>query len=199
MSIRQTSEGPAIGASGQAHDGRVPISWLSASLCILAVNGFVVLYLWVMGRPFVAPHEPFQLFSASLSQGDNSLHLSDPYSLSHAIFGMGLFLFIDWMKPHWFFGRKLLVAILGSAFWEVVENTPFVVDLFNDPAQGDVYRGDSIVNSLSDTLFVALGFVFASRVRWPVVVAVAVVLEIVVSLWIHDGLILGTLKVLGLQ
>ena len=169
----------------------------STIACLLLTNGLVVLYLWAIGRPFVAPDAPLLLFSADL-QGANSLHLSDPYSLLHAIFGMSLFLFLDWMRPGWPLREKLIVAVLGSTVWEIMENTPFVVSVFNDTANPAAYQGDSVVNSLSDTFFAVLGFLFASRVPVALTIITALALELIVTVWIEDGLILGTLKVLGL-
>lgn len=171
----------------------------STIACLMLTNGVVVLYLWAIGRPFVAPNQPLELFSTDLTARANSLHLADPYSFLHAIFGMGLFLFLDWIKPHWPLREKLIVAILGSAVWEIVENTPFVVALFNDTSDPAAYNGDSVVNSVSDTLFAAAGFLFASRVPFWTSVLVALALELLVSFWIADGLILGTLKLFGLS
>ncbi|MEN3794349.1 DUF2585 family protein [Fulvimarina sp. MAC3] len=179
----------------------VSAAWPIASTlaCLLLTNGLVVLYLWAIGRPFVAPDEPLKLFSTDLSVRANSLHLADPYSLLHAIFGIGLFLFLDRIKPHWPMREKLIVAILGSAVWEIVENTPFVVALFNDTSSPAAYKGDSIVNSVSDALFAAAGFLFARYTPLWVSLAVALALELLVSVWISDGLILGTLKLFGLS
>lgn len=57
-----------------------------------------------------------------------------------------------------------------------------------------VYRGDSIVNALGDTGFVALGFLAAHTLpRWSVV-AGGLLAEVSVVLAIHDGFVLGTAR-----
>ncbi|WP_187289046.1 DUF2585 family protein [Fulvimarina pelagi] len=163
----------------------------------MLTNGLVVLYLWAIGRPFIAPTEPLKLFSDNLAAA-NSLYLSDPYSLLHVIFGIGLFLYLDWMKPFWPTREKLIVAVLGSAIWEVVENTPYVVGLFNDTSDTAAYNGDSVANSIGDTISAVIGFLFANRTGRRVSLFVAFALESIVTVWIGDGIVIGTLRLLGL-
>ncbi|MDY8107994.1 DUF2585 family protein [Fulvimarina sp. 2208YS6-2-32] len=173
---------------------RVP----AAIACILLLNAALASYLALTGRPLLTPDHPFQLWSTALGAGDNSLHLTDPYSLSHALFGIGLFFLVDGLKPGWPLAPKLVVAVAGSTVWELVENTPFVIDLFNDASKEGAYQGDSIANALGDTAFVMLGFLFAARVPVVVALAAGLGLEIAVGVLIDDGLLIGTLKLLGL-
>ncbi|NDV86279.1 DUF2585 family protein [Aurantimonas aggregata] len=173
----------------------------SLALCLLiclAANGLVVGTLWLFGRPFVPPHEPLRLWSTSFELVSNSQHLADPYSLMHLLFGAGLFVFVDWLKPFWPARSKLVVVVLGSAAWEIVENTPPVIALFNETSQPGAYAGDSIVNSLSDTAFVVIGFFLARLLGWRLTLLAAAVIEIVLLWSINDGLLLGTLRVLRL-
>lgn len=171
---------------------------LSTLLCILLVNGFVVLWLCLLGRPFVPAEEALRLWSTSFIASDNSQHLSDPFTALHVVFGMGLFLLIDRLKPHWPFNEKLIVAVAGSGVWEAVENVPAIIALFNDAGDPRAYPGDSIVNSLSDMAFVVLGCLFARALPLWVVLALALMIEIAMAVGIGDGLILGTLKLVGL-
>jgi hypothetical protein len=57
------------------------------------------------------------------------------------------------------------------------------------------YYGDSIVNSLSDTVFMIAGFVLAGALPIRATVALAIALELFVGWSIHDNL---TLKVIML-
>ena len=167
-------------------------------LICLAANSLAAATLWLFGRPLVPPHEPLRLWSTSFELLSNSQHLADPYSFMHLLFGAGLYLFVDALKPFWPARSKLVVVVLGSVAWEIVENTPPVIALFNETSQPGAYAGDSIVNSLSDTGFVVLGFFLARLLGWRVMLLAAVVLEIVLVWSIDDGLLLGTLRVLGL-
>ncbi|KQT46365.1 hypothetical protein ASG43_12160 [Aureimonas sp. Leaf454] len=174
----------------------------SFGLCLLVLalaNGLAAASLWLFGRPLLPPLESLQAWSAGFEAESNSQHLSDPYSFMHAVFGAGLFLFLDGLKPIWPTRSQLVVAVLGSIVWEIVENTPPVIRLFNQSGQPGVYAGDSIVNSLSDTGFVVAGFLLARRVGWRVTLVLAILTEIALSVSIDDGLLLGTSKVLGLM
>lgn len=184
-----------------ALNGLGGLSKPSPGLCLLLIllaNSLAVVSLWGFGRPVLPSSPPLQLWSTGFDATSNSQHLSDPYSFMHAIFGAGLFLFVDWLKPIWPARSKLIVAVLGSVAWEIVENTPRVIRLFNESGQPGAYAGDSIVNSLSDTGFVIAGFLIARWLGWRATLFLAVFTEIVLSVSIGDGLLLGTLKVLGL-
>lgn len=171
---------------------------LSAALTlaggILLVNGAVVLWLMLLGRSFLPQGVPMDWWNPSVLSAHNSQHLTDPYSALHAISGAALFFVACAVRPAWPLHRRLLLAIACSGLWEAVENTPWVIALFNDPEGAAIYSGDSIVNALSDTGFVALGFLAAhSLPRW-IIVAGGVGAEICVALMIHDGFVLGTAR-----
>ncbi|RZI57838.1 MAG: DUF2585 family protein, partial [Zymomonas sp.] len=170
----------------------------ACALLMLLVNGAAAGLLWLFGRSFLPRLEPLRLWSAGFEEGANSQHLSDPYSFMHGVFGAGLYLFIDRLKPGWSTRAKLMVAVIGSAVWEIVENTPPVIRLFNESGQPGAYAGDSIVNSMSDTGCVILGFFVAQLIGWRATLVLAILIEVVLSLTIGDGLLLGALKVLGL-
>lgn len=169
----------------------------AVTLClgILLVNGAVVLWLLMLGRDFLPAAVPLEWWSASTLADHNSQHLTDYYSALHAISGAGLYFAAYWLRPLWPLHRRLLMVLACSGVWEVVENTPWVIALFNDPGSLSVYRGDSIVNALSDTAFVALGFIAAHVLPRRVLVMAGVMAEIGVAVMIHDGFILGTARI----
>lgn len=164
---------------------------LTLALGILLVNAAVVLWLLFLGRGFLPETVPLDWWNPSTALSHNSQHVTDFYSALHAISGAALFFLARRLRPGWPAGTRLLLVIACSGLWEMVENTPSVISLFNDPEGIDVYRGDSIVNALSDTGFVALGFLAAHNFpRW-LVIAGGGLAEIAVALMIHDGFVLG--------
>ncbi|GGD34479.1 hypothetical protein GCM10011335_41920 [Aureimonas glaciei] len=167
-------------------------------MLLILVNGIAAGSLWVFGRPFLPRLEPLQLWSASFRAASNSQHLFDPYSFMHGVFGAGLYVLIDGLKPSWSTRAKLVVAVMGSVLWEIVENTPAVIRLFNDSSQPGAYAGDSIVNSMSDSGCVILGFFAARMIGWRATLFIAILIEVALSVSVGDGLLLGALKVLGL-
>lgn len=184
---------PSMGVSPAFLAGR-PL--LTLALGILLVNAAVVLWLLFLGRGFLPQDVPLDWWNPSTALSHNSQHVADFYSALHAISGAALFFLARRLRPGWRVGTRLLLVIACSGIWEIVENTPWVISLFNDPAGIDVYGGDSIVNALSDTGFVALGFLAAHNFpRW-LVIAGGGLAEIAVALMIHDGFVLGTARMI---
>lgn len=170
----------------------------AVTLClgILLVNGAVVLWLWLLGRSILPPTVPLRIWNGSTLSAHNSQHLMDFYSALHAMSGAALYFAARRLRPAWPLHRRLLTVIACSGLWEIIENTPWVIALFNDPGGLHVYRGDSIVNALSDTAFVALGFMAAHQMpRWFIIAAGAMA-EVGVAIVIHDGFVLGTARII---
>ena len=62
--------------------------------------------------------------------------------------------------------------------WEVTENSPAVIRHYREQALAAGYVGDSILNSLSDTSMMSVGFLLASRLRARYVALLALTFEI---------------------
>ena len=60
-------------------------------------------------------------------------------------------------------GIRLAVAVAIESAWEILENSPIIIDRYRTATIALGYSGDSIVNSVSDIGMMALGFLFASR------------------------------------
>ena len=86
---------------------------------------------------------------------ENSQHIADWYSPSHVIHGF-IFYFALWGLSRWMpmsFGTRLILAVAIEASWEVIENTDFVINRYREATVSLDYYGDSVINSVSDTLF----------------------------------------------
>jgi len=106
-----------------------------------------------------------------------------------------LFYLLTWLLfPRLPAPQRLLIAIGLEVAWEIAENTPLVIRLYRRQALAQGYSGDSVINSLSDTLAMTLGFLLAWRLPTASVVALAVVTEIVLGLAIRDNFTLNALN-----
>jgi len=165
-------------------------SALVSLLGILLVNGTVMMWLLLLGHGFLPETVPLEWWSASTLTADNSQHLTDVYSTLHAASGAVLYFALKSCCPTWPLHYHLLTAIACSGVWELVENTPAVIALFNNPADPGSYHGDSIINALSDTAFVAFGFLAAQGFpRWLIIAGGFALAALWIGVTIHDDFI----------
>lgn len=77
--------------------------------------------------------------------------------------------------------------------WEVLENTPLIINRYREATVSLDYFGDSVANSISDLLACWLGFEIARRLPWWATVVLFVCVEIGLVWWIKDSLLLNVL------
>lgn len=161
--------------------------------CLVVAAQIGVLLL--LDRQWFCSCGSIRLWQGTLDPAQNSQQLTDPYSFLHFAFGCGLFLWLKSIRPHWHLARRATYAVASSAIWEIVENLPFMIEIFGTEGSGLQYSGDSIANSLGDTLIVLLGFLVASRLstRWTVSAMLA--LELTTFALIGDSMIAGLLRI----
>jgi len=128
---------------------------------------------------------------ADAQSSHSSQHLFDPYSFTHILHGVlicGLFaLGLPRLDRAW----ALPLAVLLEAGWEILENSPFIIDRYRTATIALGYTGDSISNSLGDIFSCALGFLAARRFGWRWSIALVVATELILLFWIRDNLLLN--------
>lgn len=165
----------------------------------LAIVAAMAAILFAMGRDLTCPCGIVRLWQPGLDPAENSQQFADWYSLLHIVFGMGLALFVAKMRPRWSLGALLLSALVGHSIWEIAENTPWIIGLFSGGVNAPHYEGDSILNSIGDTVFALAGALFARRMPLWASLAVVLAVEIAVTIAIDDGFVIGTLRLLGVD
>ena len=175
------------------------ISIRSALFIGLIIIAFFALALFVMGQPMICTcgfvklwHGPVVLTS------ENSQHISDWYTFSHIIHGFA-FYGITWLvgrKRGWSVGWMLVLAIFAETSWELFENTDFIINRYRSVTISYDYFGDSVINSVSDVLFMVGGFLLAWRLPVSVIIALTVLLEVFVGYYIRDNLTLNIIMLL---
>ena len=153
--------------------------------------------LWSMGRPPICACGTVKLIHLVVQSSENSQHLSDWYTPSHIIhgflfFGAGHLLRKKW--PALFpLGVAVSLAIIAEGAWEILENSPIIIDRYREVTISWGYEGDSIVNSLADIFWMIVGFFIASRLPWKATLVIALIFEVFVGCMIRDNLALNVL------
>ncbi len=176
-----------------AEAGRFRIApWLAVAGVALAA----AFALAAMGQPvWCVCGKPF-LWSGNVWSQHNSQHLADPYSFSHVLHGFLFFWLFTRLLPRAATAWRLACAVALEAGWELLENSPLVINRYREATAAVGYQGDTIVNSMSDILCCALGFAVARALGWRRTLALFVLIELGMLAFVRDNLTLNVLMLL---
>jgi hypothetical protein len=165
-----------------------------ASIVIVVAAATILLS---MGRNPICTCGTIDLWVGARDSPKTSQMLADWYSLSHIVHGLIFYAALWLIARRWPVGWRFVVALLIEATWEVIENTPFVIDRYRTATAALGYNGDSVINSMSDIAMMALGFLLARKLPVWASVVLLLVLEIVPLFAIRDNLTLNVWMLLA--
>jgi hypothetical protein len=163
---------------------------------IVAVLAGTAYQLRSQGRLWWCSCDYLLLWSGDPWSSDNSQHLLDPYSFTHVLHGFALCGLLALIAPRLSAVWQLWVAVSIEALWEVLENSEFVIRRYREETAALGYHGDTIVNSLGDIFVFGFGFVLARRLGLRRTLALFVVTEVALAIWIRDNLSLNILMLI---
>lgn len=155
------------------------------AVIVAALTGF--------GQPMWCDCGSPSLVSWNVWSSHNSQHAIDPYSISHVSHGLlffaGLLLATKWLSAT----ARFAIAAFIETGWEIIENTPLIINRYREATISLDYFGDSITNSCFDLLACLVGYLLANRFGWRFALVLFVVSEIIMLAWIRDSLILNVI------
>src|SRR5205085_12152021 len=150
--------------------------WRAALALVAALLVVAVIYLRWQGRVWWCACGRWNPVSLHVNSMHNSQHLLDPYSLSHVLHGI-IFFGILWLARRrvglpW----RFAIAAAIEIGWEMMENSPIIINRYRTATIALGYTGDSVFNSLGDIGSFLVGFWIARKVGlwWSVGIFVAV-------------------------
>jgi hypothetical protein len=171
--------------------GRTRIALVAAAIVISTAA-----ILLAMGRVPYCKCGYVKLWHGVVMSSENSQHLTDWYTPSHVIHGIGFYAVLWLVARRLPVGTRFLIALAFEASWEVIENTPMVINRYREATIALDYYGDSVINSLADIGAMVVGFWLASAT--PVVFSIGFVAaaEIFAAYMIRDNLTLNIIMLL---
>jgi hypothetical protein len=167
--------------------------WAIAAFAIAAAAASIEL---AMGRVAICRCGYVKFWHGVVNSSENSQHITDWYTFSHVVHGI-LFYGLLWLAARRLPpGARFVTAVLLEAAWEVLENTPLIINRYRAATISLDYYGDSVVNSMSDIAAMMVGFALARRAAVWAAIAVVVVLETMMAVMIRDNLTLNILMLI---
>ncbi len=171
----------------RASDGT---AWLFLAGLLVLTQATVLL---LMQRVAICRCGYVKFWHGIVKSSENSQHLTDWYTFSHVVHGLLFYLVLRYLLPNASWAARLALAVALEAGWEIVENTDMVINRYRTATISLDYFGDSVVNSVMDTLAMATGFAAAALLPVRASLGLGIASEIFMAFMIRDNLLLNVL------
>lgn len=167
---------------------------------VLIAFGIVIITVLIeyfQGHVFFSKTGVLRFWVGELNSADGSQQITDWYTFSHIIHGFIFYWILRLITknklPIWMY---FVLAVAIEAGWEILENSPLIINRYREATVSLEYYGDSILNSICDILFMALGFLAARRFPIWLSIILIVLMELGVGYFIRDNLTLNIIMLI---
>jgi len=165
-------------------------------LAVVVVLTIVVAAELSMGRLLLGPDGRVGFWEGNIWSSEQSQRIADPYSFSHVVHGI-LFYAALWIVARRAPVRyRFLAAVVLESSWEILENSPIIIDRYRAVTISLGYVGDSVLNSLSDVMMMSLGFLLAWKTRARIAVTALILMEGGMAIAVRDNLMLNIIMLI---
>ncbi len=173
-----------------------PRAHRDAVTAILALLAGVAVIELAMGRVPICTCGTIRLWQGVVASAENSQQITDWYTFTHVLHGIGFYALLAIAARRLSIPARLVTAVAIEAAWEVIENSPFIIDRYRAATISLDYYGDSVLNSLSDIVAMMAGFWLAKRLPVWASIAVVLIVEATLALMIRDNLTLNIIMLI---
>ena len=159
----------------------------------VAVGMAMAIILYLMGQPLWCKCGGLSPWSWDIWSSHNSQHLVDPYFFTHVLHGVVLCGLLYWLPRRVSEPSRFLTAVILEAGWEILENSPTIIERYRAATISKDYFGDSIMNSAGDLIACIVGYLLARRLGFRNSIVFFLLTELILLLTIRDSLLLNVL------
>jgi hypothetical protein len=177
----------------------VNVDRISVQGCLAVSAAFLVVQcaaLLAFGRPVTCECGHVSLWYGNPSGPETSQQFTDWYTWTHLLHGILLYALLWWVAPNRPVRLRLVFVLGVEVLWEIAENSPLIIERYRQSALALGYTGDSLVNSVTDSLTAGLGFALARVLPARLSIATVVGIELFLAVMIHDNLTLNVLHLI---
>src|SRR3989344_5985291 len=172
------------------------LSWKTYFFISIGILALFAIVLLVMGQPLICKCGFVKLWHGVVLSSENSQQVSDWCSFSHNNHGFDLYGLLWLVGRRWPLGLRLLLALGMEISREIFENTDLIINRYREATISLDYFGDSVINAVTDTLFMTLGFLLAWRIPvWAAILSI-IAFEFFVAYSIRDSLLLNIIMLM---